>query len=62
MRIQELAPDVVMFVGDEVESVATAFMDGDRALLVDALGRDMDRYDVAIVSNVDGVRSKPSFW
>lgn len=24
-------------------------------LLVDALGRDMDRYDVAIVSNVDGV-------
>ncbi len=35
MRIQELATDVVMFVGDDVESVATAFMDGERALLVD---------------------------
>ena len=42
MRIQELATDVVIFVGDEVESVATAFMDGDRALLVDALGSEAD--------------------
>ncbi|AOA72477.1 hypothetical protein [Stenotrophomonas rhizophila] len=42
MRIQELATDVVMFVGEEVESVATAFMDGDRALLVDSLGREAD--------------------
>lgn len=42
MQIQELARDVVMFVGDEVQSVATAFMDGERALLVDALGGEND--------------------
>lgn len=42
MRIQELATDVVMFVGDDVESVATAFLDGERALLVDSLGSEAD--------------------
>lgn len=30
-------------------------------LLVDALGRDMDRYDVEIVSNVDGAALKEAF-
>lgn len=30
-------------------------------LLVDALGRDMNRYDVAIVSNVDGVALEDAF-
>lgn len=38
MRIEELAPGVLMFVGDEVESVATAFIHGDEVVLVDALG------------------------
>ncbi|QII29167.1 MBL fold metallo-hydrolase [Stenotrophomonas maltophilia] len=42
MRIQELAPDVLMFVGDQVESVATAFVNGDQVLLVDALGSEED--------------------
>ena len=37
MRFEELGPDVLMFVGDDHESVATAFLDGDDALLVDSL-------------------------
>lgn len=37
MRVEEIVPNVLMFVGDEYESVATAFIDGDDALLVDAL-------------------------
>lgn len=42
MRVQELCPDVLLFVGDEVESVATAFLDRDEVLLVDALGSEAD--------------------
>lgn len=42
MRIETLCPDVLMFVGNEVESVATAFVDGDDVLLVDALGSAED--------------------
>ena len=38
VRIEVLAPHVLMFVGDAVESVATAFIDGDDVLLVDSLG------------------------
>lgn len=38
MRIEELRSDVLMFVGDDHESVATAFLDGDDVLLVDSLG------------------------
>ncbi len=38
MKVEEIAPDVWMFVGRELESVATAFVDGDDALLVDTLG------------------------
>ena len=38
MRFEALHPDVLMFVGDDDESVATAFLDGDDALLVDSLG------------------------
>jgi cyclase len=38
MRYEALHPDVLMFVGDDHESVATAFLDGDEVLLVDALG------------------------
>ena len=37
MRFEELGPDVLMFVGDDHESVATAFLDGGDALLVDSL-------------------------
>lgn len=42
MRVEELGSDVLMFVGDEVESVATAFVDGDDVLLVDSLGSVQD--------------------
>jgi cyclase len=38
VRFEELAANVLMFVGDDHESVATAFIDGDDALLVDSLG------------------------
>lgn len=37
MRVEELGAGVWMFVGDEYESVATAFVDGDDVLLVDSL-------------------------
>jgi cyclase len=42
MRLEEIAPQVLMFVGNDHESVATAFLDGDDALLVDALGSEED--------------------
>lgn len=42
MRVEQLCSDVVMFVGDASESVATAFIDGDNVLLVDALGSAED--------------------
>lgn len=38
MRFELLDHDVAMFVGDDHESVACAFFDGDDALLVDTLG------------------------
>lgn len=38
MKTEELASDVLMFVGDDHESVATAFLDGGDVLLVDSLG------------------------
>ena len=38
VRFEELGSNVLMFVGDDHESVATAFLDGGDALLVDALG------------------------
>lgn len=38
VHIEELEPDVLMFVGDEVQSVSTAFINGNDVLLVDALG------------------------
>lgn len=38
MRFEELGSNVLMFVGDDYESVATAFLDGDDVLLVDSLG------------------------
>ena len=38
MRFEELGSNVLMFVGDDHESVATALLDGDDVLLVDSLG------------------------
>jgi len=42
MRLEDLGPGVLMFVGDEYESVATAFLDGNDVLLVDSLGSAED--------------------
>ena len=42
MRVEELSAGVLMFVGDEYESVATAFLDGDDVLLVDSLASVSD--------------------
>lgn len=38
MRFEEPSSNVLMFIGDDHESVATAFLDGDDVLLVDSLG------------------------
>lgn len=38
VRFEQLGASVLMFVGDDHESVATAFLDGDDVLLVDSLG------------------------
>lgn len=38
VRFQQLRTNVMMFVGDDHESVATAFLNGDDVLLVDSLG------------------------
>lgn len=42
MKLVTLDSDVLMFVGDDHESVATAFLDGDDALLIDSLGSERD--------------------
>jgi len=42
MKYEEVGRDAWMFVGDDYEAVATAFFDGDDALLVDALGSEAD--------------------
>jgi len=42
MKFEEIAKDVLMFVGNDHESVATAFLDGSDALLVDSLGSAED--------------------
>ncbi len=42
MRVEELSAGVLMFVGDDYESVATAFLDGDEVLLVDSLASSAD--------------------
>ena len=44
MKLEELGSNVLMFVGDEHESVATAFLDGDDVLLVDSLGSMEDAH------------------
>lgn len=42
MRIETVEPDVLMFVGDAYESVATAFLHGSDALLIDTLASRAD--------------------
>ncbi len=42
MRLEALGSNVLMFVGDDHESVATAFLDGEDALLIDSLGSAQD--------------------
>jgi len=44
VRFEELRPDVIMFVGEQRESVATAFLDGEDVLLVDSLGSTEDAH------------------
>jgi len=44
VRFEELSSDVIMFVGGERESVATAFFDGDDVLLLDSLGSTEDAH------------------
>ena len=44
LRHERLAADVLMFVGDQHQSVATAFLDGDDVLLVDSLGSSEDAH------------------
>lgn len=44
MRFEELGSNVLMFIGDEHESVATAFLDGDDVLLIDSLGSMEDAH------------------
>lgn len=46
MRFEDLGSSVLMFVGDEYESVATAFLDGDDVLLVDSLGSVEDAQEL----------------
>jgi cyclase len=42
MRIDYLASDILLFHGDSLSSLATAFIDGERVLLVDALASTED--------------------
>lgn len=42
MRFEALSSSVLVFVGHDHESVATAFLDGDDVLLVDSLGSEQD--------------------
>lgn len=42
MQIEKLGADILMFVGSELESVATAFFDGNDVLLVDSLANSED--------------------
>ena len=44
MRIEDRCADVLMFVGDAYESVATAVIDGRNVLLIDALGSEADAH------------------
>lgn len=42
MQIEQIATDILLFRGESYESLATAFVDGDRVLLIDALASEDD--------------------
>lgn len=46
MRIDYLSSDILLFRGDSLAALATAFIDGERVLLVDALASQYDALDM----------------
>lgn len=46
MRIDYLGSDILLFRGDSLAALATAFIDGERVLLVDALASQFDAIDM----------------
>ncbi|HEY0063090.1 MAG TPA: hypothetical protein VGC21_13290 [Telluria sp.] len=46
MRIDYLSADILLFRGDSLAALATAFIDGERVLLVDALASQYDAFDL----------------
>ncbi|UUZ56796.1 hypothetical protein LP419_18350 [Massilia sp. H-1] len=46
MRIDYLSSDILLFRGDSLAALATAFIDGERVLLVDALASQFDALDM----------------
>ncbi len=46
MRIDYLASDILLFRGDSLAALATAFIDGKRVLLVDALASEYDAIEM----------------
>ncbi|SHH41137.1 hypothetical protein [Massilia sp. CF038] len=46
MRIDYLSADILLFRGDSLAALATAFIDGERVLLVDALASQYDAIDL----------------
>src|SRR3954469_18634508 len=46
MRIDYLSPDILSFRGDSLAALATAFIDGKRVLLVDALASEYDAIEM----------------
>lgn len=46
MRIEQIETDILLFCGERYESLATAFIDGERVLLVDALASEADALEM----------------
>src|SRR3546814_19902015 len=63
VRFEELGSNVLMFVGDDHESVATAFLDGDDVLLVDSLGSmDDARWLRRVLCEIGGASGWDRVW
>lgn len=57
MRIDYLSTDILLFRGDSEQSLATAFIDGARVLLVDTLGSEQDAAEMrAYLEGARGMR------
>lgn len=57
MRIDYLSSDILLFRGDSEQSLATAFLDGERVLLVDSLGSEPDTAEMrAYLEDTRGLR------